>query len=83
MGPPEVSVQQDHQLGNIRPTTSCLSEAKAGTLPAVSWVTPSQVNSEHPPESVREGQAWVTNLVNAVMSSPDWNSTAIFLSWDD
>ena len=76
-------VQQDHQLGNIRPTSSFLSEAKAGTLPAVSWVTPSQVNSEHPPASVHEGQAWVTNLVNAVMRSPNWNSTAIFLSWDD
>jgi phospholipase C len=25
----------------------------------------------------------VTGLVNAVMQSPDWNSTAIFLSWDD
>jgi phospholipase C len=49
----------------------------------VSWITPSQPNSEHPPASVREGQAWVTNLVNAVMKSPDWNSTAIFLSWDD
>ena len=76
-------VQQDHQLGNIRPTASFLSEAKAGTLPAVSWVTPSQVNSEHPPASVREGQAWVTNIVNSVMRSPDWSSTAIFLSWDD
>ena len=59
------------------------SEAKAGTLPAVSWITPSQTNSEHPPASVHEGQAWVTNLVNTVMRSPDWNSTAIFLSWDD
>jgi len=29
------------------------------------------------------GQAYVTALVNAVMKSPDWNSTAIFLGWDD
>ena len=27
--------------------------------------------------------AYVTGLVNAVMQSPDWNSTAIFISWDD
>lgn len=27
--------------------------------------------------------AYVTGLVNAVMKSPDWNSTAIFISWDD
>jgi len=49
----------------------------------VSWITPSQVNSEHPPASVHEGQAWVSNLINHVMRGPDWNSTAIFLSWDD
>jgi phospholipase C len=25
----------------------------------------------------------VTRLINAVMRSPDWSSTAIFLAWDD
>jgi phospholipase C len=25
----------------------------------------------------------VTGLINAIMQGPDWNSTAIFLSWDD
>jgi len=25
----------------------------------------------------------VTSLVNAVMAGPDWDSTAIFLAWDD
>src|SRR5262249_4236327 len=44
---------------------------------------PSQKVSEHPPESVRLGQTYVTSLVNAVMRGPDWSSTAIFLSWDD
>jgi phospholipase C len=29
------------------------------------------------------GQAYVTRLVNAIMRSPDWRSTAIFLVWDD
>jgi hypothetical protein len=39
--------------------------------------------SEHPPSSVSAGQSYVTSLVNAVMKSPDWDSTAIFLAWDD
>ena len=39
--------------------------------------------SEHPPAPVSFGQSYVTSLVNAVMRSPDWSSTAIFLSWDD
>jgi phospholipase C len=76
-------VQQDGQLRNIQPVQSFITAATKGTLPAVSWITPSQVNSEHPPASVHEGQAWVTNIVNSVMRGPDWDSTAIFLSWDD
>jgi len=76
-------VQQDHQLGNIKPTSEYLAAAKAGTLPAVSWIVPSENNSEHPPASVHQGQAYVTALINAAMESPDWDSTAIFLSWDD
>jgi len=32
---------------------------------------------------VSRGQSYVTSLINAAMQSPDWNSTAIFLSWDD
>ena len=27
--------------------------------------------------------AYVTRLVNAAMEGPDWDSTAIFLTWDD
>ncbi|HVM64889.1 MAG TPA: alkaline phosphatase family protein [Acidimicrobiales bacterium] len=76
-------VQQDGQLHNVQPVQSFMTAAASGSLPAVSWITPSQTNSEHPPASVHEGQAWVTNLVNAVMKGPEWSSTAIFLSWDD
>jgi phospholipase C len=76
-------VKQDGQTGNIVDVTNFYKEARAGTLPAVSWITPSGNNSEHPPSSIRDGQAWTTSLVNAVMESPDWESSAIFLSWDD
>jgi len=76
-------VKQDHQLGNIQSLTSYFSAAKAGKLPAVSWITPSQPDSEHPPASVHQGQAYVTAIINAAMESSDWDSTAIFLSWDD
>jgi phospholipase C len=76
-------VHADGQLKNVQPVQSFLAQAAAGSLPAVSWITPSQTNSEHPPASIHEGQAWVTNLVNTVMKGPDWSSTAIFLSWDD
>jgi phospholipase C len=32
---------------------------------------------------VSAGQSYVTGLINAIMQSPDWKSTAIFLTWDD
>jgi phospholipase C len=77
------TVKNDGQLGNIQPVTNFYTEAQAGSLPAVSWVVPSGEVSEHPPSPVSFGQSYVTSLINAVMRSPDWNSTAIFLAWDD
>jgi phospholipase C len=76
-------VHQDHQLGNIQSLDSYFTAARAGRLPAVSWITPSAPDSEHPPASVHQGQAYVTAVINAAMKSPDWKSTAIFLAWDD
>jgi len=76
-------VQQDHQLHDVKGLKQYFKAAKAGKLPAVSWITPSQPDSEHPPGSVHQGQAYVTALINAAMKSRDWSSTAIFLAWDD
>jgi phospholipase C len=76
-------VRQNHQVGNVKPLDSYLRAAQAGTLPAVSWITPSAANSEHAPASVHRGQAFVTSVINAAMKSPDWKSTAVFLTWDD
>ncbi|MBV9196496.1 MAG: alkaline phosphatase family protein [Solirubrobacterales bacterium] len=77
------TVRQDGQVGNVRSLSDFFSAAKAGTLPAVSWIGPNGRVSEHPPALVSAGQTYVTGLINAVMRGPDWNSTAIFLSWDD
>ena len=77
------TVRQDGQLGNIKSVSAFYAAARKGTLPAVSWVVPSGQVSEHPPAPVSFGQTYVTSLINAVMRSPDWDSTAIFLAWDD
>ncbi len=77
------TVRNDKQLGNIQSVDRFYAAAKAGKLPAVSWVVPSGAVSEHPPAPVSYGQSYVTGLINAVMKSPDWKSTAIFLAWDD
>jgi phospholipase C len=77
-------VRQDHQSAASEERLARFYVAAArGTLPAVSWITPNWGDSEHPGAPITRGQAWVTKLVNAVMRSPDWDSSAIFLAWDD
>jgi phospholipase C len=78
-----VDVHQTHQVKNIVADTQLFSDARAGHLPAVSWVIPSGDNSEHPFGTISAGQNHVTRVIDAIMNSPDWNSTAIFLAWDD
>jgi phospholipase C len=77
------TVHNDHQLGDIVPDSQLYTDAAAGHLPAVSWVIPSGDNSEHPFATISRGQHHVTRVINAIMRSPDWSSTAIFLAWDD
>ncbi len=77
------TVRRDHQLRDIRPLHDYYRAARGGTLPSVSWIVPSQATSDHPPALITAGQTYVTGLINAVMRSKDWSSTAIFLCWDD
>ena len=77
------TVKHNGQLANIQTLDKYIAAAKAGTLPAVSWIVPENSVSDHPPAKISVGQAYVTGLINAAMQGPEWNSTAIFLSWDD
>jgi phospholipase C len=81
--PDFADVHEDGQLGNIQNSNQIFADARNGTLPQVSWVIPSGDDSEHPPANILAGQQHVTNVINAIMSGPDWDSTAIFLAWDD
>ncbi len=77
------TVRDNKQLGNIQPHVNLMNAARNGTLPAVSWVVPDDAHSEHAPASITGGQSYVTAIVNAIMSGPNWATTAIFISWDD
>jgi phospholipase C len=76
-------VAADGQLGNIVDGHTFKTDAAAGTLPSVSWVVPNRGHSEHPPTSPVAGMHYVTGLINDVMAGPDWNTSAIFLVWDE
>jgi phospholipase C len=51
-------------------------------LPAVSFIVPSGA-SEHPPGSILAGQRFVKGLINALMQSEAWESSAFLWTYDD
>ncbi len=59
-----------------------INDAKNGKLPAVSWLVTGD-DSEHPPLSTCAGENWTVRQLNAAMQGPDWNSTVVFVTWDD
>jgi phospholipase C len=58
-------------------------DAQSGNLPAFSWLTAPNAQSEHPSNSVCVGENWTVQQINAIMSGPDWSSTVIIVTWDD
>jgi phospholipase C len=67
----------------ISPPSTIISDAQAGQLPAMSWVAPDLKNSDHSSSQSATGPAWVASIVDAIGQGPDWNTTAIFVLWDD
>ena len=64
--------------------TAFVAAAQAGSLPAVSFVKPIGQNNEHPGYTdLMTGELHTLDLVNAVMSGPDWKSTAIVITYDE
>jgi phospholipase C len=51
-------------------------------LPAVSYIVPAGP-TEHPPSSVGSGQAFIRSLINSLIESPEWKSSAFLLSYDE
>jgi phospholipase C len=66
------------------PETNFFTDVSSGKLPAVSWVSPSDVNSDHAGfGNTDTGPAWVSKIVDAVGKSKYWKSTAIIVVWED
>ena len=62
-----------------------IPDALAGNLPALSFVTPPSIDTDHPPDSACIGENWTVQQINAVMQGPasQWANTVIILTWDD
>ncbi len=65
------------------PEYTFFADVSAGTLPAVSWITPPAAASDHAGTLNSSGPSWVAAVVNAIEGSPYASNTAIFVTWDD
>ena len=66
------------------PSHQIITDAQSNQLPNISFVTPGEDSqSDHPPQPTQPAQNFVSSVVNAIMRSPAWSSTAIFVTWDD
>ena len=73
----------DWQKNVILTPDQVLTDIKQKRLAQVSWVTPDYPRSDHPGSNNGTGPVWVASIVNSIGASKYWNSTAIFITWDD
>jgi len=61
------------------------ADIKAGTLPQISWLVPSAVDSEHPGSSTPVGSAnLIYDLLDAIASDPEtWSKTVLLINFDE
>jgi phospholipase C len=64
-------------------------DAAAGKLPSVSFIDPiflakaTVENDEHPPADIQLGEKFVYDQVQALVKSPLWKSSALFITYDE
>ena len=63
------------------------ADAAAGTLPPYSWLEPNMLFGElddyHPPTDIRTGEQFLAAVYDAVRNSPQWESTALLVLFDE
>jgi phospholipase C len=67
----------------IAPPSKFLSDVASGKLADVTWITPTCPDSDAVDCGGGDGPAWVASLVNAVGQSKFWDTSAVFVQWDD
>jgi phospholipase C len=60
-----------------------ITDASGGTLPSVSFVTPTLMVSQHNRTSMLKGDNWIGKVVSSLEHGPEWSSTAVFVTYDD
>lgn len=67
--------------------SSFFSDIRDDKLPSVSWVMFIGCSNDyydmHPPNNITSGELMLTKVINAVMESQYWNSSVIFITFDE
>jgi phospholipase C len=71
------------QHANVALTARVVADASSGNLPSFSIVTPTLDVSQHNFYSMARGDNWIGDVVTAIEHGPDWDSTAVFIVYDD
>jgi phospholipase C len=78
-----------HAAGHVVPISQYFADAAAGALPQVAFVDPmfgggkNTESDEHPPANIQVGQQFVAGVIDSLFKSPDWSSSAFFLTYDE
>jgi phospholipase C len=67
----------------LSPNWRFITDVRGGQLANFTWVTPVCDDSDHVNCGGGYGPSWVAALVNTVGQSKFWDSTVIFVQWDD
>jgi phospholipase C len=67
----------------IAPQTRFFKDVSQSKLRQITWITPTCTNSDHAGCGSSTGPQWVASLVNAIGESKYWDSTVVFIFWDD
>jgi phospholipase C len=67
----------------ISPNWKFITNVRKGKLANFTWITPECDESDHLECGGGYGPSWVSAIVNTIGKSKFWNTTAIFVQWDD
>ena len=70
------------RCANIVPLTRFGSDLAANALPNLVWITPNLCHDMHDCD-VSTGDNWLKGFLPQILNSPAWQSSALFLLWDE
>jgi phospholipase C len=86
---PVIALWGTRHIQGTRSVANFYADAEAGRLPQVSFIDPWFVtpeglaNDDHPHADIRLGQQFISDVVRAFIESPQWESGALFITYDE